>query len=234
MVTRRSVVRALAAMAGTLLLPLDRLASRLSPAVVQAQPTDEGEPHAGFLLLSPDGSVPPSVSYPEMEDLFTGDAITGECGPLPGAVTTSRDTAGQLAQAERFPVFDLGTPPSGHRGGAITLIRHNKGEVLGGSLSYEAYNGVVGTWENTLSISADLHYPRPCPLWPGSAGDPTEKPAELEKVDFLPSPGVMMRSAAGYVFYWIWQNVFYTMRVEFGPSYWEAVRVASSVVLVDG
>lgn len=110
MITRRSFVRALAAMAGTLLVPLDRLAGHPMVPVVQAQAPAAGELYEGSLLL-PEGTPMPSF----VKSSKYGIPRFGEATPGTGAVTADLGSAEELAAKIGVPVYTLGRLPEGLR-----------------------------------------------------------------------------------------------------------------------
>ncbi len=222
MLSRRSLLKTLAAVGSALLLPVDKLAKLRSPFPAQPEAPSEGDLYAGFLLLPSGAAVPSFVKYPVPGIPRVGD-------PNPTAVTRFFDTPLALAKATRFAVYSPSRLPAGFRAGSAYLVEHDTGEAFGAGVGFEWYNGVANTWECTLSIWAQPAFPRPYPLWSSDPGEPGAPAVVLERVTFLPSPGIMVSTPVGYAFHWIWEGVLYTMRAEYGPSREEAIDLASSL-----
>ena len=103
-------------------------------------------------------------------------------------------------------------------------MSNNNGILYEASLAFESYNAITQLWETTVSLWVQLHYPKPLPLWsisPVEAGVPG---INYDKVDFLPNPGLRLATRRGFVYYWIENDVFYTLIYE--PSADEATTVA--------
>ncbi|NBD35313.1 MAG: hypothetical protein GVY30_04865 [Chloroflexi bacterium] len=84
-----------------------------------------------------------------------------------------------------------------------------------------------------MSIWSQSDFPRPFPLWSSDPVEPGGPAVVLEKVDFLPSPGIMVTTRRGYVFHWIENDVLYTLITEFDPSREEAFALVPSLALVE-
>lgn len=89
------------------------------------------------------------------------------------------------------------------------MLKHDTGELFSVSLGYQTYNQEDEQWQTTLSVWAEPDFPRPFPLYssePLEAGIPA---TILEKVDFLPAPGIMVATATGYACHWIKDGILY-------------------------
>ena len=240
MLTRRDFIKILAAMGSLVLLPpLNRLkrlypfnrASSLEQSATLAQTSPLGEFYAGFLLL-PDGTpVPPIVKYPERGMPTFCGVGTGRDGPEPTAVVKSFSTVTGLAREVAFPVYTLSKLPEGLRLAGANLIQHKTGEVFAAVVDFQSHNRRSGGWETTVSIWAQPEFPRPFPLWPSDPVEPGGPAVILEKVGFLPSPGVMVATPQGTGFHWIKDDILYTLIAENGPSLQETLALASLLSL---
>ena len=240
MLTRRDFIKILAAMSGSVLLsPLSRLKglysfngeSSLEQSATLPQTSPLGEFYAGFLLL-PDGApVPPTVKYPERGMPAFCGVGAGRDGPEPTAVITSFSTVTDLAREVAFPVYTLSTLPGGLRLAGANLIRHETGEVFAAVVDFQSQNRRSRDLETTVSIWAQPEFPRPFPLWSSDPVEPGGPAVILEKVSFLPSPGVMVATPQGAVFHWIKDDILYTLIAELGLSYQETLTLASLLSL---
>lgn len=241
MLTRRNFIKFLAVVGSGVLLPplnklrwLDLFNQHVSwgPPETLLPPTSSlGEIYAGFLLL-PDGApVPPNVKYPERGMPTFCGVGAGHGGPVPTAVSQSFSTAAEMAREVDFPVYIFSKLPERLRQAGATLIRYETGEVFAALVDFQSHNGRSGDWETTVSIWAQPEFPRPFPLWSSEPVEPGGPAVALEKVDFLPSPGVMVTTRQGAVFHWIRNDVLYTLIAEPGPSHEEALALVSLLTL---
>ncbi|MCS6911060.1 MAG: hypothetical protein NZM11_10935 [Anaerolineales bacterium] len=131
----------------------------------------------------------------------------------------------ELAREMEFPLYALGEMSNGLRLGSAFLITHDTGEVYGASLGFETYNPESACWECTVSLQAYPDFPRPFPLWSRQPEKPADPAVVLEKVGFLPTPGIRVMTRAGYVCHWIEEHILYTLVVEPSPTIQEAKMV---------
>lgn len=142
------------------------------------------------------------------------------------------DTPADLVREAGIPVYTLSRLPTGLRPSRPRVVQHLTGEVFALSLDFESRNPITREWENTVSIWAEPDFPRPVPLW---SSDPVEEDGPsvvYRKVDDPPAPGLMVESAEGYVFHWIVDEVFYTMRVEDGSNEEDAREMVRQLTLL--
>lgn len=234
MLARRDFIKILAVMGGSILLsPLNRLkglysfngASPLEQSATLPQKSPLGEFYAGFLLL-PDGApVPPIVEYPKRGMPTFCGVGAGRDDLEPTAVIKSFSTVADLAREVTFPIYTLSKLPYGLRLVGANLIQHKTGEVFATMVDFQSRNRHSGNWETTVSIWAQPEFPRPFPLWSSDPVEPGGPAVILEKVDFLPSPGVMIATLKGAVFHWIKDNILYTLIAELGLSRQETLTL---------
>lgn len=240
MLTRRDFIKILAAMGGSILLsPLNKLKglhsfngeSSLEQSATLPQTSSLGEFYAGFLLL-PDGApVPPTVEYPKRGIPTFCGVDAGRDGLEPTAVIKSFSTAAELAQEVTFPIYALSKLPYGLRSAGANLIQHETGEVFAAVVNFQSHSSRSEDWETTVSIWAQPEFPRPFPLWSSDPVEPGGPAVILEKVDFLPSPGVMVATLRGAVFHWIKHNILYTLIAELDLSHQETLALVPLLAL---
>jgi len=85
-------------------------------------------------------------------------------------------------------------------------------------------------WVTSLTVAAQCVFPTPFPLWWSEPVEPGGPVVVLEKVSFLPWPGIMVATAMGYAFHWIKDSVLYTLLAEYGPSRADAIALAGGLV----
>jgi len=144
-------------------------------------------------------------------------------------VSKSLSTAADLAKEVDFPVYTFSKLPEGLRPIGANLIRHKTGEVFATSVDFQSYNKETDGWETRVSIWAQPDFPRPFPLWSSDSVEPGGLAVVLEKVDFLPSPGIMVATQQGYVFHWIEKDVLYTLIAEADLSHEDALALVLSL-----
>ena len=129
---------------------------------------------------------------------------------------TLYSTPSEVAKSVDFSLNSFVHIPSGMRASGGNVIRHNTGEIYAVSLDYESFNEVSNLWETVVSIWAQPDFHKPYPLWSYASVEEGGPSVVLEKVDSLPTPGIRTKSQGGYVFYWIQNDVLYTLIQETG------------------
>lgn len=200
---------------------------------VALQPPVEGELYAGFLLLPEGAPVPATVKYSRLGIPIACGVGVGRGGPELTSVTKPVATPADLAREGHFPAYTLSKLPEGLRPAGGYLIKHISGESFGGLLSFETHNAQTNSWEPTVRIWAQPDFPRPFPMWSSNPVEPEGLSVTLEKVDFLPSPGILIRSTEGHVFLWIENDVLYMLTAEYGQSLEESQALVASLARVE-
>lgn len=199
-----------------------------SPQVLSSK----SEIYNGFLLLADNDPIPDFVQPSRL-----GIPIACRVGEGNGkyaleAVTKPFKQPIALERAAKFPIYTLKNLPANARQADSYLIKHMSGEVYGAVVSYETPEPKSDEWEGSIGIFAQPDFMHPYPLWSSSPVEPNGPSVILEKVDFLPTPGIMIATQAGYVFYWIQKDIFYTLRAEYELSRKEAEVLARSLTLI--
>lgn len=223
---RRQVLKILGASGALALAPLSGLARAGSKANAAA-PIDPsaGELYGGFLLL-PNGTPPPaSIKAPRF-------GIPVMCTQGQGQATAMGrhfGTHGDVRANTRLPLYTPRTLPANLQtqadGGDV--IEYEFGAVFAVQLDYKPAVPRSDVLQGSVTVWAQADFPRPFPMWFG----PDERGGniQLEKVDFLPAPGLQVATPLGYVFHWIKDDVYYSLRVENNPSRADAQAFASSL-----
>ncbi len=198
-----------------------------SSGIAYASPLSVGELYAGFILL-PDGAPVPAFVKPSRRGIPDGCGV-GRADPKIVAVIKSFARVEDVASEGRFPVYTFSKLPDGLRPRGGNLIKHPTGEVAGASIDFETYHAGARTWACTVSIWAQPDYPKPFPLWSQKALGPGGPAVVLEKVNFLPSPGIRVSTLLGCVFHWIQDEVCYRLRLEHSRSPQEIQALVSSL-----
>ena len=110
MLSRRKLMKGLAALGGLLLSPLDRFGGRGALARAQTVEPAVGDLYEGFLILPMEARIPSLVTFPEPGvPIFCGvGADRG--GPKTTAVIESLPSMTELANRVPFPVYTSGYP----------------------------------------------------------------------------------------------------------------------------
>lgn len=193
-----------------------------------SEPPPGVEEYAGFLLL-PEGTLVPSfVRYPERGiPVFcgVGDA---EIAAVSQSLTGAEDLVKQLG----FPIYTFRELPNGLRPIGANLIRYKTGEVYAASVNFGSFDQSNNS-RGMVSITAQPDFPRPFPLRSSASVEPGGPAVILQKVSFLPSPGIMVATYKGYIFFWIEEDILYTLLAEHSPSREEVQALAGSLVLLE-
>jgi len=217
-------------MGGALLYPFQWLGRAQAAVSPQAELPPGAELYEGFLLLPEGTQLPILVQSPNYgPPIVCGVGQESEMSERAG-VTQVVDTAEELAKAMGFPVYELNPVPDGLRAIGGSLLRHAHGAVYGGSIGYETYDSNFEIWESTVTLGAQFDFARPFPLWSSRSKKPRDRATVLEKVDYLPSPGIKVETRRGNVFFWIEDNILYTLVAEHNKNIKAAQQLISSLV----
>ena len=237
MITRRDFIKTMSLLSGAVLAPVRWLGKWAGVQPAQGEVPEVGELYAGFVLLPEGAPMPayvrcaPAPMLCQVNDVRDPDALA-----LRGE-TLWFDNFSEWISKVSFTTYILNPIPvdiefvQGH------LIRFaQSGEEFAASIDYGPANG----HEPLLSISARPIFPRPYPIWPVVSPIQTEGltdgvqdemvMAYAEKVDFTPTPGLMLPTEQGHLLYWIKQDILYTLVVEYDQSREAAMEIVQSLV----
>jgi hypothetical protein len=225
MFTRRDFIKTMSLMSGAVLAPVQWLAKWAGMQPARAEETVEGELYAGFVLLPEGAKVPEFVEYPKKGIPIVcgveGNATTG--------ITKSFDREDDLIKEVRLPMYRLNQLPPGLSSAGGYILSHKTEEIFSVLLSYKIYDMEIQRTKTAITLCAQPDVPRPFPLWSSEPVEPGGSSVILEKVTFLPIPGIMVISQTGYIFYWIDNTILYTLIMDYHPTYEEAQWLVNSL-----
>lgn len=201
--------------------PVSAESARQTVPILQVPTQIEiGELYENFLLLPEEVPAPYFVQYPVRGIPYACGVGTNENPQLSlsGETKQFKRLKALVAEVE-FPIYVPNQLPDGVRLRHISVTRYdNTYEVYNVMIGFETYNPEIDYWETTVIIEARPDYPRPLPLWYREPDGLEDIPVILEKVAYLPSPGIRIPTQAGYVYHWIKDEIFYTLAVEPSPN----------------
>lgn len=197
---------------------------------VNSTHVDVGELYAGFLLL-PDGAPLPDFVAPSVFGAPIMCSV-GMGGPRPTAISESFNTADELANSIDISVYTFRPTPERLRPIGANLVKHETGELYMTSVDFQSFNEQVGEWETAVYISGYPDAPFPFPLWSTASVELDGPVTVLEKVDYLPSPGILVATQRGHILHWIEHKVLFTLVVEHTKSRDAIQPLINSLALV--
>lgn len=220
MLTRRDFIKFMSLMGGVVLNPFQRLGNWLGVETAVGAEEAVGELYAGFVLLPDGADFPPFIQLPKLPLLdMEGNHVHAEYKQF--------NTAEDLANYVGFPIYDTDHFQESLRLTTSTAIGHSQSGVYEASLGFEFFDPTINEWRNGVSIHALKDYFHPYPLWshpPATFGEPE---VILEKVDFLPTPGIYVDTAYGFVCHWMERDILYTLYSEPSPVGRDAKQLLS-------
>ena len=225
MLTRRDFIKLMSFFGGAAIAPVRWLGkwAGVQPPLF-GDPLEDGEIHEGLLLLPDGAKVPEFVKYPRK-------GIPIYCGVGENdnhlASTTSFKTDTELGNSVFFPVYTIKNPPAPFVQTDAYLTLHSTEDIYSSTICFGDQNAdnERSVWH--IAISAYPEFPRPHPLWNSEPVELDGPSLKLDKVDFLPRPGVMASSQLGFTFYWVEEEVFYTLVMEPIPDFQVALDLLS-------
>lgn len=218
MLGRRSFIRALVAVGSLSLLPHIKAWDPSSAGPPESDRASQAEEYAGFVLLPEGAPVPDNVVYPPRTE-----------HPV---ITSHLAKPSDLARLGGFALYVPATVPPSLRDAGCSLLSRPRDAPIAGYVLYQTADAPPAARVTRLSIAAERVFPSPFPLWSSEPVEPGGPAVVLEKVSFLPSPGIMVATAMGYAFHWIKHEVLYTLLAEYRPSRSEATALAETLVPV--
>ena len=229
MISRRDFIKLFSSIGAVLLAPLRGLGQIGEKDYLQEGKV-AGDLYGGFLLLEEGAQIPEFIQYPTIPMPNGCGVGVDEKNLRASAISQFFETPEDLAKGVLFRVYLPKKMPDGLRYGKAYTLSNNNGSLYEASLAFESYNSETQLWETAASFWIQLHYPKPLPLW-------SMKPVEVgvpgisyDKVDFLPSPGLRVATQDGFVYYWIENDIFYTLIFEPSPNEAGAVDFINQLI----
>jgi hypothetical protein len=178
------------------------------------------ERHGDFLIL------------PTSDTALPGDVVL--TGTLPVLEGPSSNVDGRRfaspVDGRRELGFDLylvePPTPGIRQSGALEVVRNRARQVVLASVGYETFDSGSQAWVRTIESIVTEVYLRPFPVWPTNVDGISYPP---QKVEGLPGPAILSKSALGFVVHWIQQERLYQLRIENRCSEQEALVLAASL-----
>lgn len=175
---------------------------------------DIGELYSGFVLLSEGMPIPNYVKASKFGVPVVCGIGANEGGAVATAVTEFYSNVADLKKVIDLPVYTLDPFPDGFQPLGAMALKHQTGEIFAISIDFQTYNEKTDGLETTVSIWAYPDFPQPFPLWSAEPLEANGASITLEKVDFLPMPGILVATAMGYVCHWIADGILYCLIAE--------------------
>jgi len=179
-----------------------------------AEGKEEGELYAGLILLKDGAPTPAFVRLPMREMPIMCGTGVGRGGPEPTGVHVAFDSASELARAVPYQLVAPNATSTGFETEGGDLILYPGGEVFASNITFLRKSAVSKAVEIRAHLCSYPNHPAPFPIWSVEPVEPNGPSAPLEKVTFLPVPGVMQRSRNGYLFHWIKDDVLHILTIE--------------------
>lgn len=216
MFTRKQVLKVVGLSSVLPFIPIDVAGLGSAIHAASAQDATVGEIYAGFLLL-PDESPVPSTVTPAK---FGVPIMCTQGGASVTAIVTYFDTHKDVQKRSQMQLYTFGNMPVNLQPAGGQVIEHEFGPIFGAETFFQSSQGSARLW-------AQSDFTRPFPMWsgPNSAG----AAVQLDKVDFLLTPGLRVTAPLGYVFYWIARDVLYRLTIEKTIAATDAQALATSL-----
>ncbi len=226
MITRRDFLKFVGGIGMIILTPIRRL--NLFPRK-QLEQDIMGELYSGFLILPEGAPIPSIVKGPKLG--FPNECGIGVVSEVPDRrfITQEYDTLEEFTRDTRVAMYSLKEIPKDTQLGSVSTIKTIDGEIYLVSLGYETYRADVDVWQCTIWLLAQMDFPYPIPIWHNNPVEPNGPAVRPEKVDFLPKPGIMVRTQNGYVFHWIENSIFFTLVFEDIKAYSEIELITKNL-----
>jgi hypothetical protein len=206
MFSRREFVKGLGAITGVLLAPFDRLTEGSTGLLLNS--STSSELFNGFILLSEDAPLPEFITPPRLGVPIICGVGTGRGGTSAKAVRERTLGLAQLRQRVPFKVYSFRNLPEEFGLTHTLVLRHETGVVYDSRLGKRTG---LDSQRRTIRLLAKPEFLRPYPLRSSKPREPGGPTVTLQKVDFLPTPGVMILTQEGYIFHWIENDILYTL-----------------------
>jgi hypothetical protein len=127
-----------------------------------------------------------------------------------------------------FPLYDFAKLPDGLWRGQPSLARDDVGNLYGISIPYETQASSKSA-VTAISLWIQPDFARPYPLWSSEPVEADEPAVILEKVRYLPVPGIKVSTREGFVCYWIESDTLYTLVADPSPTGQDAQALLESL-----
>ena len=215
MLTRRDFIKVLGTVATVVLSPVRQL-GRWSASV--AENDLAGELYSGFVLLPEGAPTPDFVAPAQLPETISCGMVEGLEGTLKEAVLIELDNLSTTKDRFSFPLYTFNLLPEQLRQGKPYILSNDLGNVYRITVPYELYDQTSSSWVTALTLWVDPDFPRPYPLWASEPVEPGGPAMVLEKVNFLPSPGIKIVTREGFACFWIESDALYTLIAEPSPT----------------
>lgn len=231
MFNRRGLIKKSIALASALpLLQVDKLTHRAEAA----ESLDVGEIYGDFVIIPQGNPVPSFVNPPKFgvpvicQSTSTGLAVSPTMTPI----IKEFASYGDIHKYVNIPLYNIDVSSRGFQEQQGSVVSQPWGEIATVSFDFAPIDGS----NLRISIGASTQFPRPYPIWFDPTKPIPDVPAQPEKVNFLPTPGLQVASGyglrnkpMGYSFYWISKGILYWLIVEDYSSRQQSQALAMSL-----
>lgn len=177
---------------------------------------EDGEIYEGFLLLPEGAPIPDYVVPPPL------------CPPELNAIITRFDSVQDLENAVNFRAYMPKRLPGNIHLRDISLLQYPDGQMYEIFVIHEVLNEQSGELIAPLVTRISPNYYTPHPLFYTVGNQPDGIETVMNRVSILPSNGIRVLTAAGFVYHWFVDELLYTFIVEPASSIEFADEIAAS------
>lgn len=218
MLTRRHFIKAMGVVGGAVMAPFRWFGQAQAAPVARGESPAGAELYGGFVLLPEGAPVPAFVKPRRLPDPDRCGMTVDDSTSNPKVMIETFDDIARIRTRVNFPVYSLSGLPGGlHQDGSY-IASNELGDVYGISIIYKGYDSTNNLWATAVSLWMQPDFSRPFPLWQSigaKAGGPF---VALEKVDYLPSPGIKVGTPLGFVCHWIEEDTLFILTAEPSPT----------------
>ncbi len=237
MITRRNVIKKVAIAGGLLLFPFTqfrKIKLFLSNSPKTTLPAESGDLFAGFLIL-PENTTLPSFIVPPR---YLTDAVNNHRNlPIGSSFwfqQYSYSSIQEMVNDIKVPMFCLKDLPDQLFFGHAYILADEIGNVQSEWISYDTFNSEISCTESVIALRAEPDYYRPYPIWQNPQVEPDYPGSVIEKISNPTRQGILMISSEERVYYWIENDVLYSMIIRLSLSTKTGVGRKPFDLLVNG
>lgn len=219
MLSRRDFLKMIGAFS-IVFTPLNKLMRKI-PSVSKGGELQDGEIYEGFVLLPADAELPPFIVPSKIKK----PKEKGKSSIIYKEFNSIEDIRRHLKKP--IYVIDEAKRKANFVGG--NMFGYFDKEIFGMSLGFRDPISTPLTEDANISIWARYDFPHPYPLWNEAPTDDDHSGYVLEKVDYLPTPGVKFVTYLGFTFCWIERNTLFMLILENSPTIDDALLFVSSL-----